>query len=75
MSAEEALRIIALFRIRLPKAKLRICGGRKQILAARQYESFAARADALMSGNYLTRPSEELEKDLQALAELDLIHA
>ncbi len=54
LEADEGLRIIALFRLLLPRASLRICGGRPTTLGARQAELFAAGADALMTGDYLT---------------------
>ena len=72
MSAAEALRIIALFRHIIPDATLRICGGRVSVLKERQYEMFAAGANAFMSGNYLTIPGAGIEADLAKLRELGL---
>ncbi len=72
MSAEEALRIIALFRHVIPDATLRICGGRVSVLKERQYEIFAAGANAFMSGNYLTIPGAGIETDLAQLRRLGL---
>ncbi len=63
LSAEEALRCIALFRHLLPTATLRICGGRPQILGARQEHIFAAGANALMTGDYLTTKGKGIEGD------------
>lgn len=67
MSPGQALRILAMFRLLLPDATLRVCGGRKQILGKRQYEIFSAGANALMTGDYLTSPGEHISKDLEAL--------
>ena len=63
LSAEEALRIIALFRLLLPETSLRICGGRPKILGDHQHQIFAAGADALMTGNYLTTTGITPESD------------
>lgn len=54
LEADEALRIVALFRIMLPTTSIRVCGGRPKILQAMQHLIFAAGADALMTGDYLT---------------------
>ncbi|MDR2643194.1 MAG: biotin synthase BioB [Planctomycetaceae bacterium] len=54
LGVEEGLRIIALFRIMLPEASIRICGGRPKIFAGCGEELFQAGADSLMTGNYLT---------------------
>lgn len=67
MSAAEALRCIALWRHILPKATLRVCGGRPTVLGARQHEMFAAGANALMTGNYLTTAGESLEADVRMI--------
>lgn len=72
MPAEEALRIIALFRHLIPDATLRICGGRTSVLKTRQYEMFAAGANAFMTGNYLTIAGAGIETDLAKLKELNL---
>ncbi len=72
MKPEEALRIIALFRHLIPDATLRICGGRVSVLKERQYDIFAAGANALMTGNYLTIAGAGVETDLAKLKELGL---
>ena len=68
LSAGEALRIIAVFRHVLPRARLRVCGGRPLVLGARQGEMFAAGANALMTGDYLTTNGASLHDDLALLA-------
>lgn len=72
MEPSEALRIIALFRHLIPDATLRICGGRVSVLKERQYEMFAAGANAFMTGNYLTIAGAGIETDLAHLRELGL---
>lgn len=72
LSASEALSIIAVFRHILPTATLRICGGRPLALGDRQNEIFAAGANALMTGDYLTTHGLSLEHDLKMIADLGL---
>ncbi len=67
LTAEEALRIIAVFRHILPTATLRICGGRPHVLGARQQDIFAAGANALMTGDYLTTKGKGIEGDIHML--------
>ena len=70
LSLEEALRIVILFRLTLPKATIRICGGRPTV-QERSGESpsvftellLRAGANALMTGNYLTTSGISPEKD------------
>lgn len=64
LSAAEALRCIALWRHLMPEATLRVCGGRPQVLGERQQEMFAAGANALMTGDYLTTAGKSLDADL-----------
>lgn len=72
LSASEALRIIALFRHILPTATLRVCGGRPLVLGQRQNEIFAAGANALMTGDYLTTSGRGLVDDLAMISALGL---
>jgi len=54
LTAEEGLRIISVYRLLLPRATIRVCGGRPTTLGARQVDMFRAGANALMTGDYLT---------------------
>ena len=72
LAAREALRIIAVFRHILPRARLRVCGGRPLVLGRRQAGIFAAGADALMTGDYLTTSGASLMADLDLLATCDM---
>ena len=69
LSPEEALRIVALFRLTLPKATIRICGGRPAVFTNREQDKllFHAGANALMTGNYLTTAGISPEKDRQMI--------
>jgi biotin synthase len=72
ISAEEALKIIAIYRFLLPTVTLRICGGRAHILGDRQPDLFAAGANGLMTGNYLTVAGSQYETDLDMIREQGL---
>jgi len=72
LTAEEALRIIAVYRLLFPKATLRICGGRTHVLGDRQADLFAAGANGLMTGNYLTVTGSQYETDLAMIENLGL---
>jgi biotin synthase len=66
----EALQAIALFRLVLPRAWLRLAGGREYVLGELQSMGLLAGANALIVGNYLTtggRPAEEDHALLEAL--------
>lgn len=69
----QLLRAIAIFRLMLPRAVLRLCGGRKEGLRRLQPLAFLAGANGLMVGNYLTTTGETLQDDLQMLKDLNLV--
>ena len=54
INAREALQAIALFRLVLPFAWLRLAGGRELVLGELQAMGMVAGANALIVGNYLT---------------------
>jgi biotin synthase len=54
ISAREALQAIALFRLVLPRAWIRLAGGREKVLGELQAMGMLAGANALIVGNYLT---------------------
>ena len=70
ITPREALQAIALFRLVLPSAWLRLAGGREFVLGELQAMGLLAGANALIVGNYLTstgRPAEEDHALLEAL--------
>jgi biotin synthase len=70
ISPREALQSIALFRLVLPSAWLRLAGGREYVLGELQGMGLLAGANALIVGNYLTtggRPAEDDHALLEAL--------
>jgi biotin synthase len=75
LSVEAGLRIVVLFRMMLPDAAIRICGGRPQIFATRGTDLFRAGADALMTGNYLTTNGISPESDRQMILANGLEHS
>ncbi|MFW5858940.1 MAG: biotin synthase BioB [Planctomycetota bacterium] len=72
LSAEEALRILAIYRHLLPRADLSVCGGRPQTFGAQQERAFAAGATGLMTGDYLTTSGFGYDEDLAMLRRLGL---
>lgn len=71
MAPREILRCIAVFRYLLPRAELRIAGGR-QFLRDLQSMIFMAGASGVMIGNYLTTKGRRVEDDLQMLRDLGI---
>ncbi|APC08327.1 biotin synthase BioB [Neomoorella thermoacetica] len=63
----EILKTIALFRLVLPTAVLRLCGGRETGLGERQVEAMQYGINGLMVGDYLTTRGNGLEQDLSLL--------
>ena len=72
LSPEEALAIVAVYRFVLPRAHLRICGGREAVFGHRRAELLTSGASGLMVGDYLTTAGSPLERDLADIARLGL---
>ena len=68
----EILRIIALYRFILPKAHLKIAGGRVLNLRDMQSWMFYAGATSLLSGDYLTTTGRAVAEDMQMIKDLGL---
>jgi len=71
MSPYEILRAIATYRYMLPKAEIRIAGGR-QFLGDMQAMIFMAGASGVMIGNYLTTKGRSVDDDLKMISDLKL---
>lgn len=71
MSAFEILQSIAVFRYLLPKAEIRIAGGR-QFLGDMQSMIFMAGASGVMIGDYLTTSGRSVDDDLKMFDDLKL---
>ena len=68
----ECLNIIALYRFMLPAKDIVICGGRQVNLRDMQCLIFAAGANGMMIGNYLTTLGRPPEEDLRMVKDLGL---
>ena len=68
----ECLRVVVLFRLLLPRARVIVCGGREHNLRSLQPLIFAAGADGMMIGDLLTTAGRPPEDDLRMLADLGL---
>jgi len=72
LSPLEALTAVAAFRLMFPERSIIICGGRQATLRSLSPLVFAAGANALMTGDYLTTRGRLPEEDRQMLADLGL---
>lgn len=72
LSPLELLHTIAIFRLVLPRAVIRLCGGRKEGLRGAQALAFTGGINGLMVGDYLTTRGGVLLEDLQLLQDLGL---
>jgi len=68
----EALMIIAIYRLILPEAEIRVCGGRPQTLRDLNSQIFLAGANGLLLGNYLTTSGRNPDDDLQMIRDMGL---
>ncbi|MEK6747931.1 MAG: biotin synthase BioB [Pseudomonadota bacterium] len=71
LSPLEILRAIATFRYMLPKAEIRIAGGR-HFLGDMQSMIFMAGASGVMVGDYLTTKGRRVEDDIKMMKDLGL---
>lgn len=69
LTKEEVNRIIALFRFALPRASIRLAGGRG-LLPDKGESAFCSGANAAISGDMLTTAGISVETDLQMLKKL-----
>jgi biotin synthase len=68
----EALKIVLAFRLTFPERSVIICGGRQITLRSLSPLLFAAGADSLMTGDYLTTRGRLPDEDRAMLADLGL---
>lgn len=68
----ECLKIIGLIRLMMPSKDIVICGGRQVNLRDLQPLIFAAGANGMMVGDYLTTPGRDSSEDLLMLSDLGL---
>lgn len=72
LSGREALQAVALFRLILPGAWLRLAGGRELVLGELTSMGMYAGANALIVGNYLTTTGRDPADDLAMLESLGM---
>ncbi|PIQ95777.1 MAG: biotin synthase BioB [Nitrospinae bacterium CG11_big_fil_rev_8_21_14_0_20_56_8] len=72
MEPYDAFRTIALLRLVLPQIDLFVCGGREEVLEEQQEKLFAAGANGILGGNYLTTKGQDPKKDLDMIETLGL---
>lgn len=73
LTTDEALELIRLTRSMLPQAqRIMVAGGRELMFGERQSEIFAAGANAIVIGNYLTTSGRAMSRDLEMLDTLGL---
>jgi biotin synthase len=70
LTALEALKIIALYRLILPDKEIRICGGRPNALKQLDSFMFFAGANGLLIGNYLTTTGKDPAQDIELIESL-----
>jgi len=66
----EAIKTIAVFRLILPKAVIKVAGGRESGLRDLQAMAFMAGANGMIIGGYLTTKGRSVEQDLQMVKDL-----
>jgi len=67
LSTQEALCVIALFRLVLPDRDIIVCGGRGAVLRDCQSWIFRAGANGMMVGGYLTTGGRRIADDIQMI--------
>ena len=72
MDYHEALRTISLIRLTMPAIDLFVCGGREEVLNKGQELLFAAGANGILGGNYLTTKGQDPKKDIEMIENLGL---
>ena len=69
LTSYQALLTIAMFRLVCPACDIRICGGRQRAFGDFQSWLFAAGANGLMVGNYLTTSGRQWQDDCRLLVD------
>ncbi len=72
MEVYEALRTIALLRLVVPKMDMFVCGGREEVFQDHQDKLFAAGANGILGGDYLTTKGQDPNRDMEMIGNLGL---
>ena len=70
LAMAEIMRTIAIFRVLMPQAPIRIAGGRDSIMKDFQGLAFNAGADAMLVGGYLTVKGRPVSEDIKMVSEI-----
>jgi len=73
MDVTEALRTIALLRLVNPKLDMFVCGGREEVFGEEQEKVFAAGANGILGGDYLTTKGQDPKRDIEMIERLGLV--
>lgn len=68
----DILKTISIYRLIVPEAELKVCGGREVNLRSLQPVMFLAGANGFIAGNYLTTRGQEVDKDYEMVRDLQL---
>ena len=72
ISAEEAIKTIAIFRVICKSSRIVLAGGRSEVLKGEQGKAFYAGANGMIIGDLLTTTNEEIEHDKKLLERLNI---
>ncbi|RLB11983.1 MAG: biotin synthase BioB [Deltaproteobacteria bacterium] len=72
LAPTDALKAIAIFRIINPEKDITICGGREKVIREYQSDIFAAGANGIMIGNYLTTKGRGIKEDMEMIEKMGL---
>lgn len=72
MDVYDALRTIALLRLVMPEMDLFVCGGREEVFTDNQEKLFAAGANGILGGDYLTTKGQDPKRDMEMIERLGL---
>ena len=70
ISAIEVLKTVAIFRLLLPDATIKLAGGRESVLKEFQAMAFMAGANGMIIGGYLTQRGRAVEEDQRMIGEI-----
>lgn len=68
----DALRTIALLRLVMPQMDFFVCGGREEVFENNQEKLFAAGANGILGGDYLTTKGQDPQRDMEMIERLGL---
>ena len=73
MEVPEALRTVALLRLVNPRLDMFVCGGREEVFGDQQARLFAAGANGILGGDYLTTKGQDPRRDIEMIENLGLV--